>query len=107
MHHAFLTGTLPKLEMPEKTVTRTDTAEVVVLDLLHTETADKFVYVVMVQQEELRQDILIEVRPHRDGYHVGLMRFGSPILTTGISDAVKLIASNLETAGMTIEDTWY
>ncbi len=107
MHHAFLTGTLPKLDIPQKSVTRTPTSEIVILDVLHTEEADRYVFVMMVQQDALRQDILIEVKPHKEGYHVGLMRFGSPILMSGISEAVELIATQLESSGMKIEDTWY
>ncbi|NND70114.1 MAG: tRNA (guanosine(46)-N7)-methyltransferase TrmB [Rhodothermales bacterium] len=107
MHHAFLTGTLPELTAEEKSIVRVGNAEIVVLDILKKSAPDGYIFIVMVQEEGLRQDILIEVRPHRDGYHVGLIRFGSPILTTGIAEAVRLVAARLEESGMKIEDTWY
>lgn len=108
MHHAFLKGQLPKITLEEKKIHRTEVGEIVILDVLHPEGADPgYVFVVLVEEEGLRQDILVDVRPHKDGFHLGLRRFGSPVLTQGVAEAVRLLTSMFEETGMEVVDTWF
>lgn len=108
MHHAFLRGALPEITLAEKKIHRTDAGEVVILDVLRPGSSSQgYVFVVLVEEEGLRQDILVEVRPHKDGYHLGLRRFGSPVLTQGVAEAVRLLTATFEGKGMEVVDTWY
>ena len=107
MHHAFLKGQLPEISQDQKKVVKTDAGEIVILDILRSGDSPGYVFVVLVEEDGLRQDILIEIRPHKEGYHLGLKRFGSPVLTRGVADAVKILTGTFESAGMVVVDTWF
>jgi hypothetical protein len=50
-------------------------------------------------ESELRQDLLVEVRPSGSGMVVELTHFGSPVITRLARDSVRVVADWLESQG--------
>ena len=93
MHHALLEGRLPDLDSFEKRHFRvSDELHVVLLEAYRgLGEDDELVFVAAVDEPGLRQDVL-----------VGVKRFGSPLITRGTSEAVRLVSEWLEGQGMRI-----
>jgi malonyl CoA-acyl carrier protein transacylase len=60
-----------------------------------------------VEEEELAQDVLLEVRASTHGVYAGLRRFGDVIVTPGVRQAVAALVGWLEEAGLTVKKRSY
>ena len=100
MHHAVLEGDLPKLDEFEKQVHTLDGLQVILLEAYRAVNSEGYVFLTLVEEQDLSQKVLIEVRPGRRGIFVGLKRFGNPLSTKGTSAAVRLVTEWLERQGL-------
>ena len=107
MHHALLEGELPAVDRFEKQVHRHDERTVVLLEAYLAVGEERLLIRTIIEEPDLRQDIMVEVRPSRSGLLVGVAPFGDPLTTRGTSDAVRLAAKWLETQGCALVDEKY
>jgi tRNA (guanine-N7-)-methyltransferase len=100
MAHALLKGTLPEtLSLPKATV-RFPQGVAVFLEVAK---AEKGFYVLThVEEEDLTQDLLLEVRKSARGLYAGVSRFGHPLITEGVKEAVKALVRALEAMGLEV-----
>ncbi len=100
MPHAILDGALPRIEDFRKQVHPYDDGHVVMLRAYRGLAQKELVFLVHVDEDDLEQEVLVEARPHADGVIVGLQRFGSPLITKGVKEAVRCVTLWLEAQGM-------
>src|SRR5690606_3679290 len=111
MQHALLTGSLDKVGVMPDLVHRVDDVCVVLMEHLLLPDGAGHVFAFHVEEAGLKQDILIEALPRDnvvvDGVFVGIRRFGSPMATTGVGEALRLVVEWLESRGLSVVDRWY
>ena len=107
MHHAILKGDLPELDSFEKQVHVLDDLQVIILEAYREVDGEGIIFLTLVEEQDLAQKILVEVRPGRRGVFVGLKRFGDPLATRGTSEAVRLVTEWLEAQGLSAIDRKY
>jgi len=98
MPHALLTGELPETLPVAKRVRPLDPGAVVLLEAA--KKADGFYLLTRVEEEDLVQDLLLEVRKSQKGVYAGLARFGAPLVTEGVQKAVGFLVEILEDQGL-------
>lgn len=62
------------------------------------------IFLCIVQENDLRQQVMIEVRPSPGGIYVALMGFGAPVVTHGVKESVRAVAKWLQGHGMELVD---
>lgn len=111
MQHALLTGSLGDIGVMPDVVHRVDDVCVVLMEHLLLPEGGGHVFAFHVEEAGLKQDILIEAIPRDtaidDGVFVGVRRFASPMATTGVGEALRLVVEWLESRGLTVVDRWY
>lgn len=107
MHHAILQGDLPDLAEFEKIVRQFDGGTVVVLNAYRAVNETTYLFLTLVEEEHLRQKVLIEARPSENGVFVGLKPFGDALSTEGTSEAVDCVTAWLCERGLTVEEALY
>lgn len=106
VHHAVLTGALPDLG-PSILNGTFDEGRVIIKDVCRPVGRDELVFLIHTEEDMLSQEVLIQVKPGRDGYFVGLRRFGEPLPTRGIARAVDVVVQVLEENGMAVRHRKY
>jgi tRNA (guanine-N7-)-methyltransferase len=100
MAHARLQGDLGKITRFEKQSFAIPLGHLVLLDAARTLDGRRLLVRVLVEEADLRQDLLIEVRPAASGaVYVELEPFGSPAATRGARLAVERVADWLQSQG--------
>jgi tRNA (guanine-N7-)-methyltransferase len=107
MQHALMEGDLDRVAGFEKVHRAFDGADVVLLDMYRSEGGDCLVFTAIVEDQYLRQDVLIEARPHPDGVLVGVGNFGHPLVTPGLRSAIEVATEFLESRGLRLLQAWY
>lgn len=107
MQHALLAGNLDDVGVMPKSVFRVDDMCVVFMEHLTLPDGGGHVFAVHVEEAGLKQDILVEALPRDHGVFVGIRRFGSPMATTGVGEALRLVVEWLESRGLSVVDRWY
>ncbi len=107
MQHALMAGDLSSIEHFEKVVLELGWGHIVMRDLFRSIDGRGLRFSVLVEEPGLKQDILIEVDPRSDGIFVGVQKFGSPLATKGVGEAVRVVTEWLEGHGLTTVKTWY
>jgi tRNA (guanine-N7-)-methyltransferase len=100
MAHALLNGPLPEaLDLPQAPV-RFPGGVAVFLEAARGERG--FYVLTHVEEEDLTQDLLLEVRKSAHGLYAGVSRFGAPLITEGVRAAVRALAAALEALGLQV-----
>ncbi len=107
MQHALLSGDLGTVGSMPPGVYRKQDAYVIVMNHLLDEANEGMVFAVHVEEHGLKQDILIEAVPREHGIFVGVRRFGSPMATRGVGEALRIVVDWLESRGLEVRDRWY
>ncbi len=110
MHHALLTGPLPTIDSFDRLVHRYDGGHVIVLEALRPLGDEALIFVTRIEEEDLTQEALIEVRASRkkEGeVFVGIKPFAQPLVTKGTKEAVRLIVAWLEQHGLHLVGRFY
>lgn len=96
--HALLQGPLPPaLDLPRDPLALKG-GVAVFLEVARGE--EGFYILTHVEEEDLTQDVLLEVRPSARGIYAGVSRFGNPLITEGIKQAVRRLVERLEAMGL-------
>lgn len=101
VHHAVLTGALPELDSSILDATF-DGGRVIIKEVYEPVGRDELVFLVHTEEDLLSQEVLIQAKPSSTGYFVGLRRFGEPLPTRGIANAVDAVVRLLTDRGMTV-----
>lgn len=98
--HARLEGDLDLVQGFEKQVHEIENGHVVLLDCTRTLDGERLHVEVIVDEADLRQEVMVEVRPTPGGIYVELQNFGRPASTRGVRRAVDLVADWLVSCGL-------
>lgn len=98
--HALLKGELPETLSLEKTPVPVPGGVAVFLEVARGK--EGFYVLTHLEEEDLTQDLLLEVRRSARGVYAGVSRFGSPLITEGVKGAVAALVRFLETLGLEV-----
>jgi tRNA (guanine-N7-)-methyltransferase len=98
--HALLEGDLSRIGAFERSVHHFPAGTVILLDASRSLDGRRVTFEAFVDEHDLRQEILVEARPSAQGVYVELKRFGAPILSRGVREAVHAVTAWLEKQGM-------
>ncbi len=98
--HALLRGELPKELTLAKAPVAIPGGVAVFLEVARGE--EGFYVLTHVEEEDLTQDLLLEVRRSAHGLYAGVSRFGSPLITEGVKGAVRALVRELEGMGLEV-----
>ncbi|RMF52898.1 MAG: tRNA (guanine-N7)-methyltransferase [Bacteroidetes bacterium] len=113
MQHALLEGDLRAVPPLTKEVHRFPGGVVVLLEAYRDPAGDALLFLVLSEEEDLRQEMLVKAWPHRTptrperGVAVALQRFGEPLTTRGAREAVRAVTQWLERQGLRRVETWF
>ncbi len=100
MAHALLRGPLPEaLALPQAPI-RFPQGVALFLEVAKGERG--FYVLTHVEEEDLTQDLLLEVRQSAHGLYAGVSRLGHPLITQGVKEAVKALVGALEGMGLEV-----
>jgi len=98
--HARLQGDLSIVDSFEKQVHEFEGGHVVLLDCTRTLDGERLHVECIIEEADLRQELIVEVRNTAGGVYVELQHFGRPAITRGVKKAVDLVADWLVSLGM-------
>ena len=98
--HALLRGELPKELTLAKAPVAVPGGVAVFLEVARGE--EGFYVLTHVEEEDLTQDLLLEVRRSARGLYAGVSRFGSPLITEGVKEAVRALVRELGRVGLEV-----
>lgn len=104
--HAILEGSLPAPEAFHKVVHPFAGGTAVLLEAARRLPEGIYVFA-RVEEEELAQHVLLEVRESAHGVYAGLRRFGDVIVTPGVRQAVAALVGWLEAEGLSVKKRSY
>ena len=102
MHHAVLAGEIPQISEFERRTFPFRGGVAVVLDAYRELDGSGLAFLVHVEESDLSQDIVIELRRGKNGLVLGVKRFGEPLHTRGVGEAVRSMAEWLQDQGMAV-----
>lgn len=102
MAHARLRGDFDSVRDFDKEVYEIDGGHVVLLELSRGLDGRRLIFQVVVEEADLRQNVLVEARQSRSGVYVGLERFGAPVQSRGVRAAVLKVADWLVDRGFEV-----
>lgn len=106
MQHALLDGDLSTVRSFSKHVRRFDGGTVIVMEAYRSLTDDGVQFEVVVEEADLRQELLVKAWEKNDGVFVGLQVFGDPMGTRGCREAVHAVTDVLTKYGLTVRQAW-
>nr|WP_279232445.1 tRNA (guanosine(46)-N7)-methyltransferase TrmB [Thermus neutrinimicus] len=98
--HALLKGELPKDLALARVPLPIPGGVAVFLEVARGE--EGFYVLTHVEEEDLTQDLLLEVRRSSHGIYAGVSRFGSPLITEGVKEAVRALVRELGRRGLKV-----
>jgi len=101
MYHILMEGSLDHVaELSRDTLEHAE-GKLMLRDGYRALSGDRMLFTVLAVEPEtdMRQDLLVEVRPSEGGMVVALSHFGSPVITRLSRESVRLVANWLETQG--------
>ncbi|MBO6778766.1 MAG: tRNA (guanosine(46)-N7)-methyltransferase TrmB [Rhodothermales bacterium] len=106
MQHALMQGDLHAVSTMDKHVRRFDGGVVVVAQAYRSLDGKEVLFEVVVEEADLRQELLVKARKKESGIYVALEPFGDPMGTRGCREAVRAVTEVLEQQGLRTESTW-
>lgn len=102
MHHAILNGAVPSVDAFAKQVCPFAGGHVILLEAATSVGGETVLFFARVEEEELIQELLVEVRPHERGVYVGIKPFAEPLSTPGTRAAIRHVTDWLQQQGLTL-----
>lgn len=104
MYHILMEGSLDRIGELRRDGFAHAEGKLVLKDGYRALYGDRLLFTVLAVEPEsdMRQDLLVEVRPSDGGMVVALSHFGSPVITRLSRDSVRLVADWLTTQGWKI-----
>lgn len=106
MQHALLAGDLSGVGGFEKQVRRFEGGTAVVTEAYRSLDGEGLLFAVVVEEPDLRQELLVKAWPKEGGVYVGLQAFGDPLGTRGTREAVQAVADWLIDQGLELRQSW-
>lgn len=102
MPHAVLSGKMPKIENFQKVVVPFEGGHAILLEAVASLGGEGYYFLAHIEEQDLTQDVLLEVRPSANGIYAGIGRFGAPLSAGGVRASVKWLVEWLETKGLQV-----
>ena len=102
MQHIRLSGELEGIGAFEKSVHSFRNGRVILRNCYRSLDQKALVFLCLVHEEDLRQEVLVEARPSESGIYVALTGFGAPVVTAGVKESVHAVANWLVARGLVI-----
>ncbi len=106
MQHASLKGSLTNVGPFTKQVRSFDGGHAIVLEAYRDLASDGLLFKATSEEPDLRQELLIQAWPKKEGVYVSLQPFGDPMTTKGVREAVMAVADWLVSQGLELEQAW-
>lgn len=106
MQHAMLSGDLDSVGSFSKQVHEFDGGHVIVLDGYRDLSGGGLLFKVVVEEPDLRQEVLVQAWQKPEGVFVSLQPFGDPLTTRGVREAVRSVVAWLESQGLEMKESW-
>jgi tRNA (guanine-N7-)-methyltransferase len=106
MQHALMEGSLEHIQRVPKLVHLYDAGRVVIADAYRALGDAGLLFRAVVEEEDLRQEVLLKAWPHPGGVYVGVERFGEPLVTRGLREALQALTAWLEGQGLRLVQGW-
>lgn len=106
MQHALMEGSLDAIRQFPKLVHLYDDGRVILTEAYRALDGTGLLFKAAVEEEDLRQEVLLKAWPHPQGVYVGVERFGEPLLTNGIREALQALIGWLEGQGLRLVQGW-
>ncbi len=102
MQHIRLRGDLQSIGSFEKAVHSFSGGRVILRNCYRGLQGAELEFFCLVDEEDLRQQVIVEARPSESGVTVELTGFGAPVVTKGVKESVRAVADWLVARGMEI-----
>jgi tRNA (guanine-N7-)-methyltransferase len=106
MQHALLAGDLDGVGGFVKQVRRFEGGTAIVTEAFRSLGGDGLLFTVVVEEPDLRQELLVKAWPKEDGVYVGMQAFGDPLGTRGVREAVRAVVDWLVGQGLELRESW-
>lgn len=106
MQHAILDGSLSDIGTFSKRVRPFRGGHAIVLEAYRDLSSEGLLFKAVSEEEDLRQELIIQAWPTEDGVLVSLQPFGNPMTTKGVRESVMAVADWLTTQGLTLRQAW-
>jgi tRNA (guanine-N7-)-methyltransferase len=100
VQHIRLKGDLDQVTEFEKTTHVFREGHVILRSVYRGFDEPVLIFLCIVEENDLRQQVMVEVRPSASGIYVALTGFGAPVVTYGVKEAVRAVAKYLQARGM-------
>jgi len=100
MQHIRLRGSLDAIGDFQKTLYPFEGGQVVLKNCYRGLDHRVLIFLCIVDEDDLRQEIMVEARPSASGIFVALTGFGAPVVTRGVREAVRAVAAWLQERGL-------
>lgn len=100
VQHIRLKGDLDQVTGFEKTKHVFREGHVILRNLYRGFDDPVLIFLCIVEENDLRQQVMVEVRPSASGIYVALTGFGAPVVTYGVKEAVRAVGKYLQARGM-------
>ena len=107
MQHALMRGDLSTVARFEKEAYVRDGATIVLADAYRSLDGSAMIFLAMVEEDDLHQNVVIEARPKGEDILIGVTKFGKPLSTRGLNQAVSCVAEYLASQGLEVLESRY
>jgi tRNA (guanine-N7-)-methyltransferase len=106
MQHATLKGSLENVGAFSKQVRRFQGGHAFVMEAYRELGSQGLLFKAISEEQDFRQELLIQAWPKEGGVYVSLQPFGDPMTTKGVREAVLAVTDWLVSQGLELDQTW-
>lgn len=106
MQHATLKGSLENLGPFTKQVRKFEGGHAFVMEAYRELGSQGLLFKAISEEQDFRQELLIQAWPKKDGVYVSLQPFGDPMTTTGVREAILAVTDWLVSQGLELDQAW-
>lgn len=106
MQHATLKGSLDNVGPFSKQVRKFEGGHAFIMEAYRELGSQGLLFKAISEEEDFRQELLIQAWPKSEGVYVSLQPFGDPMTTKGVREAILAVADWLVSQGLEIDQTW-
>lgn len=106
MQHVTLDGSLNQVGAFEKQVRPFNGGHAIILEAYRDLGSEGLLFKAVSEEEDLRQELIIQAWPTEEGVLVSLQPFGNPMTTKGVRECVMAVADWLVSQGLSLRQAW-